>query len=207
MEILAVFNNCLSIGAILLAILYGIGFTKFDKTYKIFTLYLIFIAVIQILLFVYAYKKVNNLFLFTYYFIGQFLFVSLFYFYLLKKKWMWILTAIVMMGLIVQYILSPSSFINYNSIGVSVTQSIIVFYALLYYYKSLSGKADFLYVNAGILLYFMTSILYFASGNLLMNLNLPKDTQNYIGLSNDIFYLLFLILMFIEWYRKYRVKK
>lgn len=207
MEVVSIFNNFLPIAAIILAILYFIGFVKFDKAYKVFTCYLIFIALIQLMLSIYAYKKVNNLFLFNYYFIGQFLFVSLFYFYLLKKKWIWILTGIVLLGLTIQYILSPSSFINYNSLGVGVTQSILVLYALLYYYNSLRGKANFLYVNAGVLLYFSTSILYFASGNLLMNLNLPKETKQYIGLFNDISYFMFLVLIFLEWYYNYRVKK
>lgn len=206
MEVVALFNKFLLLAAVVLALLYFKSFIKFGKAYKTFTCYLIFIALIQVLLSIYAYKKVNNLFLFNYYFIGQFLFVSLFYFYLLKKKWIWILTGIVILGLAIQYILSPSSFINFNSIGVSVTQSIIVIYALLYYYNSLSGKPYFLYINTGVLLYFITSVLYFASGNLIMNLNLAKETQRNIGLVNDFSYFIFLVLIFLEWYFNFRKK-
>ncbi len=206
MDFQDLFANTLTVISIILPILYFIGFAKYGKTYKIFTLYLTFIAIIQIILSVYAYHKVNNHFLFTYYFIGQFLCMSLFYFFLLNKKWIWLVTGFVIIGLLIQYIVSPASFINFNSLGVSITQSIIVLYALLYYFKLLTEKAKFLYINAGVLLYFITSILFFASGNLILKLDLPKETQRHIELVNDCLYFIFMILIFVEWYRNYRVQ-
>ncbi len=112
-----------------------------------------------------------------------------------------------MVGLLIQYIFSPASFANYNSLGVSITQSVIVVYALLYYYNSLSGEAKFLYVNTGIFLYFISSILFFSSLNLISKLQIPKETQRYIGLVNDFLYLTYLLLIFIEWYKNFRLKK
>ncbi len=207
MEFIKIFNNFLSIAAIILAVLYAIRFSKFGKTYKIFTCYLVFIAIIQILLMIYSYYKENNLFLFSYYFIGQFLFMSLFYFNLLKKKWIYLVTGIVMVGLLIQYIFSPASFTSYNSLGVSITQSVIVVYALLYYHKSLSGDAKFLYINTGIFLYFISSILFFSSLNLISKLQLPKETQLYIGLVNDFLYFIYLLLIFVDWFKNFRLIK
>jgi hypothetical protein len=195
--------DLLTLAAILLPILYFIGFTKYGKAYKTFTLYLVFIAIIQSALFYYALNKENNHFLFNYYFIGQFLLVSIFYYYLLRKKWIWLVTGIIIVGLLVQYIVSPSSFINYNSIGVSVTQSIIVIYALLYYYKSLTGNTIFLIVNTGILFYFLTSILFFASSNLFLNFS--NEIQSSINHINNFLYFIFMILIFVEWYKNFRV--
>jgi len=207
MELIKIFNNFLSIAAIIVAVFYSINFSKSGKAYKVFSCYLIFIAGIQILLVVYSFYKENNLFLFNYYFIGQFLFMSLFYFYLLKKRWIWKLTGIVMLGLLLQYIFSPTSFINYNIIGVSITQSVIVVYALLYYYRSLSGEAKFLYVNTGVFFYFISSILFFSALNLISKLQMPKETHLYVGLVNDFLYFTYLVLIFIEWYKNFRFKK
>ena len=193
--------------SVILPILYFIGFSKFGKAYKVFTLYLLFIAIVQGLLFYYATRKIDNLFLFSYYFIGQFLLVSLFYFFLLKKKWIGWLVGAVVVTLIVQYVLSPESYEYYNGLGVSITQTVIVIYALFYYFKSLSGKATFLLVNTGVLLYFLTSLLFFASGNLILSLGLSKEIQLQIGLINEFAYFIFLILIFLEWYRNYRPKK
>ncbi len=114
---------------------------------------------------------------------------------------------IVLIALGFQYILAPASFINFNSFGVSITQSIIVLYALLYYYKCLSEKAIFLLLNTGILFYFLTSILFFASGNLMLDLNLPQQTLLQFEYINDFLYLTFMLLIFLEWYRNYRPKK
>ncbi|HIB48522.1 MAG TPA: hypothetical protein EYO35_09475 [Flavobacteriaceae bacterium] len=148
----------------------------------------------------------NNIFLFHYYFIGQFIFLSLFFKELMQKKWVLYILVLVLIGLGTNYAIYPEIFNEYHTIGVSITQSIIVVYALIYYYQSLTGRNLFLLVNTGILLYFMTSILFFASGNLIIDLNLPKETQRYISIVNQFLYFIFLVLIFIEWYRSYRVK-
>jgi|TARA_R110002020_G_scaffold199778_2_gene401472 hypothetical protein len=198
--------DALTIVSIILAVLYVIGFTKNGKAYRYFTCYLILVAVIQIIMYVYAGKKMNNIFLFHYYFIGQFIFLSLFYKELIQKKWVLYILVLVLIGLGTNYAIHPEIFNEYHTIGVSITQSIIVVYALIYYYQSLTGRNLFLLVNTGILLYFMTSILFFASGNLIIDLNLPKETQRYIGIVNQFLYFIFLVLIFIEWYRSHRVK-
>lgn len=151
--------------------------------------------------------KTENIFLFNYYFIGQFIFMSVFYKLLFDKKWVYyvMFAALVLLG--IQYMLDFSVFYSYNSFGVTITQSIIAIYALLYYYKSLSGNASFLYVNAGVILYFVSSILFFASGNLILKLDIPSETMKYIGILNDLLYLIFVILIFVEWYRNFRPSK
>ncbi|QIE58843.1 hypothetical protein G5B37_04485 [Rasiella rasia] len=197
----------LTIISIILALLYSIGFTRQSKAYTFFTLYLLLVAVIQIVMYIYAYKKLNSIFFFHYYFVGQFILLSLFYRQLLKSRLIvWILI-VVLIGLGGYYAVNPAIFNQYHTIGVSITQSIIVVYALLYYYKSLSGHNLFLLVNTGILLYFLTSILLFASGNLILDLNLPKETQRYIGIINQFLYFIFLVLVFVEWFRNYRSSK
>jgi len=202
-----VLNYIVSILSVVLAVVYMLRFSGNSKPYKIFSVYLVFIALIQITLWVYALQKLNNLFLFPYYFIGQFLFVSAFYFSLLRKKWMLPVTLVVLASLVFQYICYPETTKDFNAYGVSITQSVVAFYALLYYYRSLVGEARFLYINAGVLLYFTTSILFFSSSDWITSLNLPDTIENNLDSVNDILYFIFILLILVEWFKNYRTKK
>ncbi len=191
--------------SIILFVVFFIGFSKYGKAYKIFTLYLGFIAIIQLITFYYALYKWNNIFFFHFYFVGQFVFMSLFYYELLKNKLLCIILGIGLVAIGIQFAIQPNIFFEYHTYGVSITQSIIVLYAITYYYRSLSVANPFMLINTGVLLYFMTSILFFASGNLLLHLDIPNETKRYIGLVNQFLYFVFQILIFVEWYRNYRV--
>ena len=206
MDMIEVFIDTLTFISIILPILFFIGFAVNGRAYKCFTMYLTFIAIIQIIAYLYVSKKIDNTFLFHYYFMGQFLFLSIFYYVLLKKWWVYVLSSILFTVLLLYYFVNPSIINEYHTYGVTTTQTVIVVYALAYYYKSLTGKAYMLLINSGVLIYLMVSVLFFASNNLLIELEVSKETQKYIGLFNEVSYLVFLILIFIEWYRNFRVK-
>jgi hypothetical protein len=203
-EYINYFNNLVIVFSILLPVFYLISFNGQSRAYKVFTFYLIFIAIIQALLYYFAREKVNNIFLFGFYFIGQFIFLSVFYYLLIRKRWVYYIMGGTLVLLILQYGADPSLIYGYNTYGVTLTQSIIVIYALLYYYRSLAGSARFLYINTGVFLYFVSSILFFASGNLILSLDLSLELQRLIGTVNDVLYFIFVILIFLEWYRNYR---
>lgn len=198
-------SNVIIAFAIIISLVYCIGFAKNkSKAYRVFTLYLTYIAIIQILLFIYAIQSFNSIFLFHFYFIGQFLFLSYFYYLLLKSKWVLALIGLCSLILSYTYLKNPGIYNEYHSFGAVLTHSLMVIFALVYYYRSLSEKSDFIYVNSAILIYFLSSSLYYASSNLVLKLGLPKDTQRYIGLINDGLYMVFLILVYIEWHKNYR---
>lgn len=190
--------------SILLPIVYLKGFRKHGVAYDIFTFYLYFIAIIQFVASLYVYEKVTNTFLFHYYFIGQFIFMSIFYYQLLKLKLIYYILGIGLLLLTIHYVINPSIFYEYHTYGVSLTQSVIVLYALIYYYVSLTKKSTFLYVNTGVLLYFLTSILFFASMNFILALDIPKEVKQNISIINEVLYFVFQIFIFIEWYKNYR---
>lgn len=204
-EITVYFGDLLIFIAVLLAIVYAINFTRNSKAYRIFTLYLILVAIIQVAMWYYALHKWRNIFFFHFYFVGQFILMLLFYYKLLKNKIILLILGLGLGALSVQYVLHPTIFYDYNAYGDTITQTIIVICAIVYYYRSLTVSNPFMLINAGILLYFMTSILSFASANLLLELEMPKETKQYIGHINQFLYFVFEILIFIEWYRNYRV--
>lgn len=201
----AAFANFLVVISTVLPVLYLLRYKHSGKAYKLFTWYLILVAVIQVTMLYYAYYRWNNLFMSHFYFIGQFILLSLFYCRLLSKKWiLWVLGS-VLIALALQYTLQPSIFKIFNTYGLSITQTILVLYAYLYFQKSLTTKGAFIYVNTGVLFYLITSILYFASYNLILERGIKNDLSDYISWLHNILYFVFQVLIFIEWYRTYRV--
>ncbi len=183
------------------------SFTSKSKAFKLFTIYLVSVAVIQISAYIVgSIFHTHNIFLSHFYFIFQFIFLSLFYFELLKFKWIkWLL--IIVLGLTgFQYVVNPEIFFRYNPIGMSITHSVLVLYALLYFYKILSASEEFLIINIGVFFYLLSSALIFASSNLVFNLNISQENISLLSDINVILYLVFQILIFIEWYRNYRNK-
>ncbi len=206
LEFIDYFRDTLIFFSIVIAIIYCWGFTVKSKAFKFFTFYLVFISLIQILLFYFSIVKMNSIFLFHFYFIGQFVLLSLFYKELLKMKYLDWISIAVLLYLGIDYLLNPNLFFEYHTYGVLITQGVVVFYSLIFFYRSLSRQNEFIYINTGILIYFMTSILFFGSGNLILRLGFTKDFQKLFGVINDVLYLLFQILIFIEWYRNYKIK-
>lgn len=207
LDILHWVTFCLSV---IYPLLYLKGFAKNGRAFKVFTIYLVVIAIVQVSM--KSYKLVtetgvSNLFFFIYYFVLQFVFLSLFYKELLRYKWIHILTAITLIFIGFQYVSEPSLYFKYNPIGSSITQIIIVLYTLLYFYKSLSGKRKFLIINVGLFFYLLSSLLIFASGNLVLNDAIPKSISKILSNFNLVFYFIFQILIIIEWYRNYRIVK
>jgi len=190
------------------AILYSLRLKGNSKAYSYFSTYLILIAIIEVSTILLA--KVfhqNNLFLSHFYFIIQFVLLSFFYSELLKSRWIrWIILPI--LGMIAyQFIDDPELFYKYNPIGTSIMQSAIVIYSLIYLYRSLSGKSQFLIVNIGIFLYLLSSALIFVSGNLVLDLDISENTRFLLINVNRVLILVFQILIFVEWWKNYSQKK
>ena len=190
------------------AILYLLRLKGNSKAYSYFSTYLILIAIIEVstILVAKAFHQ-NNLFLSHFYFIIQFVLLSMFYSELLKSRWIrWIVLPVV--GMIAyQFIAEPSLFFRYNPIGASIMQSLIVIYSLIYFYRSLDGNREFLIVNIGIFLYLLSSALIFVSGNLVLDLNLSENTRYLLINVNRVLILVFQILIFVEWRKNYSVRK
>lgn len=195
--------------SVLYPLLYLRGFSRYSRAFKYFTIYLLIIGTIQISMQTYSLVTMgdSNLFFFIYYFVLQFIMLSLFYKELLGYKWIHIITGGVLLLLAYQYFTDPSLYFKYNPIGSSVTQLIIVFYSLLYFYKSLTGKGEFLIVNVGLFIYLLSSLLIFAFGNLAINDSFSDYIFKLLFSLNSALYFILQVLIVLEWFRNYRVKK
>lgn len=193
--------------AAVVAIIYSISFVRNNKAYRIFVVYLLLIALIQIGAYYVGRGKLHkpNLYYSHYYYISQFILLSIFYSQLLKWKWIKLITGLTVVFLAYQYIDDPGIYYKYNSIGMIVTNMILVVYSIFYLYRTLSIKGEFIIANIGILIYLISSTLIFASGNL--GLEFSQQTFYMLVNTNRILYLVFLILILIEWYLNYRKSK
>jgi hypothetical protein len=190
-------------------LLYLAGFTRNSKAFKYFTIYLLIIGFIQVSMKYYNIVTTgeSNLFFFIYYFVLQFIMLSLFYRELLGYKWINVITVFTLFIIAYQYFTEPELYFKYNPIGSSITQLIVVIYSILYLYKSLTGKREFLIVNVGLLVYLLSSLLIFAAGNLALNDSFPEYISKSLTELNLVLFLIFQILIVVEWFRNYRVIK
>ncbi len=192
----------------IIALIYFISFIRNNKAYKVFAVYLLLIALIQLGSYYVGrgYLHKNNLYYSHYYFISQFILLSFFYYELLRNNLIKLILAITLLFVSYQFISDVSIYTRYNPLGMSITHAILVVYAMIYLYKSLQGKKEFIIVNVGLLIYLISSTLIFASGNLVLDLDFSLETKRILINVNRFLSLIFQILVLVEWLRNYRPK-
>lgn len=187
-------------------ILYFKDFIKSNKVFKILTLYLVLTFLTQLLsseLFDTIFKK-DNLFLSHYYFIGQFLILSLFFKHILEGK---ILKKIITSVLIIfcvlltfQYCNNPMLYFKFNQLEILLTSIPLISYSFIFLIqKTDTSCKKFIYFNAGFFLYMISSTLLFTAGNLISSLKI-----SYAWHINSLLYIIFQILISLEWHKNFR---
>lgn len=195
--------------SLVLALIYLMRFRKLGWDYKYFTLTLITYGVIMFSmdLYVTITDGKNNLFLFFPYLVFEYVTLILFYSEVLQNKKIRLLLIPGLLFFAVQYILNPGLIYELNELGTFVSHSILISLSLFYMYRCLTNAGPFSLINLGIFLYFVPVTLVFVFGNFL------NSDEFYLKLSllfnniHELIYLLFQILVFVEWWRNfYRVK-
>ncbi|MAN59903.1 MAG: hypothetical protein CMC08_08740 [Flavobacteriaceae bacterium] len=204
--VLEYFQNFSILFLVINTVLYLLRWKNADRAFRIFTLYLVAMTMVQLISsYVASVLHQNNLYMFHFYFVLQFVILSIFYANLLRaQRVLWVLFA-VLGFLAFEYVRTPRVFFEYHPSGVSITQGILVLYGILYLYRNISGNGKLIYLNTGIFLYLLTSVLVFASGNLVFNVNISLNAIMAINSINDIAYFIFQLFIFYEWFKNYRL--
>lgn len=184
-------------------ILFLLRFKKETKAYKIYTIYLGIIVAVQIALKAFIYFGYQNLILSHAYFCGQFIMLSLFYYEILKEKYQkqivkWNL-AITISIVVATFLLNPSSLFNYNPIEILFTSISLIVYSAFHFYNMLSNKKEFYYINCGVSIYMFGSTVVFLPRNL--HTIYDHSFSDILNMLNIVLYLVYLILIFIEWFK------
>lgn len=195
------------LGVVLLfvnTILFTIDYLKNKRTkaqkYFVFYLILTFCVLSLSILLVEVFGIKNNLFLSHFYFIFQFVFLSLFYKELFTEQqghWVKFIFIIIMLTLLVQYFTDPKVFYRFNLLEIFLTSFPLVIYSIIHLYNSLSKYGKFMYINAAILIYIATSTLIFILGNYISEID--RSIAFNVWFLNKFFYVGYLILILFEW--------
>lgn len=192
--------------ALILVLLNTVLYLKSFKTYKnnsglkYFSFYLLASSIISISTIYLASIKSHNLYFSHFYFIIQFVALSLFYKSILlqaQKKWINLTLIIVLVALMIQYALNPTIFFRFNSFEIFITSFPLVIYSIVHLFNSINKKGVFMLINSGILIYLTSSSLIFILGNYLAS---SKGTMvENIWLINKVIYVVYLSLILLEW--------
>jgi hypothetical protein len=190
---------------ILNTLLFIVSYTKKDKALKYFIMYLILCLFIQIFSDLLFDLRVNNLFLSHYFFVGQFLFLSLFFstLYNLKKikNLNKILTIVITIPFVTYLINFPEALKRFNIFEIAITSIPLIIYSFFFFVKKLEDHEckKYIYFNAGFFLYTLCSTLIFTLGNIGSG-----ELKMYVWHFNTFLYIVFQILVFVEWFKNFR---
>lgn len=190
-------------------ILFIKGFSCNGKAFKIFTVYTAVITVIQIIGNILNYYAIYNLWLSHFYFILQFIILSIFYIIILKDDFQ---KELVKLGLVIagftlgiQYAFHTELFYKFNLFEIFLTSYLLIIYSTFHFYNLLSVKREFYYINMGILIYLFGSTILFLTGNLMTLLSSKMNKWSW--LLNAILYIVYQCFVLFEWKKNYAFKK
>ncbi len=171
--------------------------------FKVFTFYLLIILIIQIISTYLRNLYVENIFLSHYYFIGQFILLSLFFKLILKnkpiKKVVKLLLTLTLTILCIYYIIYPTNYYKFNVIEIILTSIPLLIYCFSFFIQTIDAdNKKFIYIISGFFLYLLCSTLLFTAGNI------STDFRKIIWNTNAVLYIIYQLLIFIEWYKHFR---
>jgi len=182
-------------------ILYAVKFPKNKGAYKIFTIYIFIIILVQIGAKVCLLKGMSNLFMSHIYFIGQFIMLSFFYLKLVKDQFqvkaIKIGFVMVLLTLGIQYGIKPQLFLKFNLYEIFITSFLVIIYATFHFYNMLDEKKEFYFINMGILLYLFGSTILFLVGNLTVKFS--KNFNMITWILNAGLYVAYQLFILYEW--------
>ena len=172
----------------------------FKRQFRILYWYFIVELLILVAMVVLRHLRINNLIVSHFYFILQFILLSLFYkslFSYSQKRFVNALLIIILPIIGVHFYYFPDKIWKFNVLEIFLTSIPLVIYSIIHLYNSLTRKKVFLYVNVGVLMYLSSSTLIFILGDLLTTMTRTMVLD--IWMINRFLYIGYLILYIIEY--------
>lgn len=176
---------------------------SYDK-FKVLTTYLFFSLCLQLYASYLAHSNENNIHLSHCYFIGQFVLLSVFFSKVLIKeeikKFIYFILGVILLILGVYYMYYPATFSTFNLFEIVATSVPLIVYCFLFFLQKIDqGGKKYIYLISGLFLYVLCSTLLFATGNIG-----SRSNKLIIWILNGYLYLIYQLLIFIEWYVNFR---
>ncbi|WP_395042723.1 hypothetical protein [Flavobacterium sp.] len=196
-----IFNSIANAFLLLNFILFLLQFSQRDKAFKIYTIYLGVIIIIQTVSIAFIKFGYQNLSVSHFYFTLQFILLSLFFLELNKIEYqkkiiiisLLLITAIIILNLI----LDKTVLFKLSLLEIVLTSLAIIIFSTFHFYNMLSSKKRFYLINCGILIYIIGSSVPFLMHNL--QATYGKEFGRLVANLNVILYTFYQVLVFIEW--------
>ena len=198
------FSFIISLMGLLFLLINSVLFNKTakgkNKAYTIIRIYLTLLFVIELFCNIYGFlKPYSNFFLSHYYFIFQFILLSLFFRELFSNKLtkgiilFLLITVLLLLGY--QYYTEPERYWSFNLIEIAVTSSLLILYASLFL---IGYSKEYFYFCLGLIFYLSCSCYIFLSGNT----DLILFTEPFffdLWVFNSLFYIFYQFMIYKEW--------
>jgi hypothetical protein len=107
----------------------------------------------------------------------------------------------VLIPLGIYYSLYPANYYKFNAFEIVITSLPLMAYSFLFFIQKMEGSdRKFIYIISGFFLYILCSTLLFTVGNI------ESRIIKLIWYSNTVLYIIYQVLIFIEWYKNFREK-
>lgn len=188
-------------------IIYLKSFSSRARAFKVFSIYLLTISIIQVSSLIIGRLGIENIVFSHFYFITQFILLLIFYKLLLRgriiKRTIELTILAVSLLLIIHFIYDYLILFKFSLIEIMSCSIPIIVYSAIHLFQSLDNKdKSYLLISSGVFVYILCSTLIFASGNLMPDLD--PSINELIWNVNSYLYLTYQILIFIEWYKNFR---
>ena len=206
MEIKEILKVIIIFGNIILALNTFLFFKSYRKktvAFKIIAFYLLYVLIIQLRMSYLSSHHINNLHCTHFYFIGQFILLSFFFILEFKNKLLSniikIYLFITSLSLGICYFLFPEFIDKHNMFEVVITSIPLTVYSFIFLVKRIdSNNKKFIYLNSGLFVYITCSTLIFVAGSF------KSDLKIFIWFFNAALYLVYQLLISLEWYKNFR---
>jgi hypothetical protein len=184
-------------------------FNKLGKQFKILGNYSVFVFFILLILKITIYYGIRCFFISNIFLIGQFFFLSYFYYSILKnklqRKVIQIAAYIIPLLLAIQYAFDYKIFLKFNLFEIYTISFFIIMYVIFHFYEMLSSDKYYFYYNSiATLIYQLGCVILFSTGNLFLAHNLKLslftfDLHSILSIFTHIF-------SFLAWNQFYNSK-
>lgn len=149
------------------------------------------------------YHPGSNFFLSHYYFIFQFIALSIFFHRLLSnialKRMILFFLVTVLVLLSIQYYRTPELYWEFNLFEIGVTSGLLILYAFIFLIQNFkTDMSDYFYFCNGLILYLICSLSIFLSGNTDSVIFTEPFVLDF-WFFNSLFYIIYQFLIFKEW--------
>ena len=178
-----------------------------------FCIYLLIIGIIDATAGTLGIFKKYNLFLSHFYFVAEFIILSFFFRELLmpsQRKFTNVLIGVVSLLILILFILSGLHYYElkpFNPFQIIICAIPILIFSVMHLYNSMISEIRFVFVTVGILFYKTLSVVIFMVLNFANTKEFVGNFPSLLWDLNQICLLIYMGLIFTEWFKNYRVKK